>query len=109
MNTTAWLCFVPLLIVLWQQSQDRKKYAAYMAARKKNGGKLMAAMVEAYIGKDCIVYTLNSQVRGIIKQVSDGWLLIDTGKCCDAINLEFIIRVREYPKNKKGKRATIFE
>lgn len=108
MSPAVWLCcFLPLLIVLWQQSRDRKFYMARVAMRKRRSASVMSAMVEAYIGKDCIVYTLNSQVSGVIKQVSDGWLLIDNGKDCDAVNLDFVIRVREYPKNKKGKRASI--
>ena len=32
---------------------------------------------------------------------------IDTAKGSDVINLDYIIRVREYPKNKKGKRSAI--
>ena len=68
----------------------------------------MSAMVEAYIGKDCIVYTLNNaQVTGVIREVRDGWVRVDNGKDCDVVNLDYVIRVREYPKNKKGKRAAI--
>ena len=67
----------------------------------------MGGVIEAYIGKDCIVYTLNSQVNGVVKEVRDGWVLIDNGKDIDAVNLEYVVRVRQYPKNKKGKRAAI--
>ena len=68
----------------------------------------MSAMVEAYIGKDCIVYTLNNaQISGYVREVRDGWLRVDTAKGSDVINLDYIIRIREYPKNKKGKRAAI--
>ena len=108
MNTGVWVAIFLLFFVLWQQRQQQNQAAATRMQRKKGGRKTMSAMVETYIGKDCIVYTLNNaQICGIIRDVQDGWLRIETEKGSDVINLDYIIRVREYPKNKKGKRAAI--
>ena len=109
MNTGTWIAIFLLFFLLWQQRQQQNLAAAKLIQRKKlGGGKGMSAMVESYIGKDCIVYTLNnSQISGYVREVRDGWLRIDTAKGSDVINLDYIIRVREYPKNKKGNRAAI--
>ena len=109
MNTGVWVAFFVLFLLLWQQRQQQNRAAAKLIQRKKRGGNnSMSTMVEAYIGKDCIVYTLNnSQLSGYIREVRDGWLRVETAKGSDVVNLDYIIRVREYPKNKKGKRAAI--
>lgn len=43
----------------------------------------------------------------MIKEVVDGAVLIEKGGELQAINLDFIIRIREYPRNKKGKKKGI--
>jgi len=46
-------------------------------------------------------------VRQIIKEVTDGAILIENDGKIAAINLDFVIRIREYPKNKKGKKKLV--
>ena len=67
----------------------------------------MYEIVKNFIGKDCLIYTMNSQVAGTITEVADGWLCIENGKDTDAVNVDYIVRIREYPKNKKGARKSI--
>lgn len=109
MNPSIFLCcFLPIFIVLIQQASERKNIAARNAVRKRKGKKtVMTEMLNAYIGKDCIVYTMNSQVAGVIREINEGWILVDNGKDTDAVNLDYVVRVREYPRNKKGKRVAI--
>lgn len=66
----------------------------------------MIEIVKSYIGKECLIYTINSQVTGVVKEVSDNWLSVETGENINAINLEYVLRIREYPKNKKGKKKS---
>lgn len=70
----------------------------------------MVELAKKFIGKECIIYSYNNshQYDGIIKEVSDGAILIETNGANEVLNLDFIIRIREYPKNKKGKKKTIF-
>lgn len=68
----------------------------------------MKALAEKFVGKECLVYTLNSQqVSGTIVEVSDGALLIDNGKESEVVNIDYVIRIREYPKNKNGKKKSV--
>ena len=109
MNPALWICcFLPLIIVLLQQAEGIKtRRIQKIISDRKRGDKNMASVVENYIGKECLVYTMNSQISGTVTEVNDGWLVIDTGKGPDAVNLDYVVRVREYPKNKKGKKETI--
>ena len=43
----------------------------------------------------------------IIKEVSSSAILIEKDGKLEAINLDFVVRIREYPRNKKGKKKAI--
>lgn len=72
----------------------------------------MNNVLERFIEKDVIISTMNdsiSTVSGIIKEVNEKWITIDTkNNGLDMINIEYITRIREYPVNKKGKKKTFF-
>lgn len=77
----------------------------------------MKTFAEKFIGKLCIIDTFDSghldggRYDGTIKEVSDGAILLEKkdGKT-EAINLDFVIRIREYPKKKKeNKKSTVTE
>ena len=69
----------------------------------------MLELAKTFIGKECLIYSFDGshQFEGVIKEVTDGALLIEKDGKCEAINLDFIIRIREYPINKKGKKKSI--
>ena len=69
----------------------------------------MIELAKRFIGKECLIYSFdgNRQFQGTIKEVSDGAILIENGEAIEAINLDFVIRIREYPKNKKGKKKSV--
>lgn len=67
----------------------------------------MQELASRFINKDCVIYTFNSQLTGIIKEVVDGAILIDHDGNIQAVNLDFVVRIRDYPLNKKGKKVSI--
>ena len=69
----------------------------------------MKELAKKFVDKECLIYAFDSnhQFEGVIKEVSDGALLIEKDGKCEAINLDFVIRIREYPKNKKGKKKSV--
>ena len=67
----------------------------------------MVELCKRFIGKECIIYTHNSQIEATVKDVSDGAILIERNGEEEAVNLDYVMRVREYPKNKKGKKKSI--
>ena len=71
----------------------------------------MKELAKQFIGKACIIYMLNSfegSIQGVIKEIDDGGMIIekDSGEW-EIINLDFVTRIREHPKNKKGKKKSV--
>ena len=77
--------------------------------RRKGDKTEMVELAKKFIGKECIVYAFDSnhQFNGIIKEVTEGALLIENAGGLEAINLDFVIRIREYPTKKNGKKKSV--
>ncbi len=67
----------------------------------------MFELAKTFIGKECFVYTVNSQLTGTVKEVTEGALLLDNGKESEILNLDYIVRIREYPRTKNGKKKAV--
>lgn len=71
----------------------------------------MKELAKQFIGKECIVYTVtstDSNIQGVITQIDDGGMVIEkkSGEK-EIINLDFVTRIREYPRNKNGKKKGV--
>ena len=99
-----------VIVVIYLIVYSKKKYYIHKHIISKRKGKdriIMKELAEKFIGKDCLIYIMNSQVSGIIREVTDGAILIENNGKLEAVNLDFVIRIREYPLDKKGKRKSI--
>ena len=67
----------------------------------------MVDLAKKFIDKECIIYTFNSQITGTVKEVGSTGIIIDKSGTCEAVNLDFVVRIREYPRNKKGKKKSV--
>lgn len=69
----------------------------------------MKELAKNFIGKECLMYSFdgNRQYDGVIKEVSDNGVLVEKDGKLEAINLDFVVRIREYPKDKKGKKKSV--
>ena len=69
----------------------------------------MKELAKKFINKECLIYAFDSshQFEGVIKEVTDGAILVEKAATTEAINLDFVIRIREFPKNKKGKKKSV--
>ena len=93
----------------------------------------MKELAKRFIGEECIIYTITSNdgsvqaadspcrpadiytitsndgsVQGLIKEIDDGGMVIEkkTGEL-EIINLDFVTRIRQYPRKKNGKKRDI--
>jgi len=99
------LCFLFLML-------RRQKLAVVKNRIKHKKGKDRLEMLELakrFIGKECIISSFdgNHNFNGVIKEVSDGAVLVEKDGKLEAINLDYVIRIREYPLDKKGKKKAI--
>ena len=69
----------------------------------------MQELAKRFIGKDVYIKTVSSGTAdGILKQVSDNAIILEKDGKETIINLDYVIKLREYPVNKKGKRKSFF-
>ncbi len=71
----------------------------------------MNDIFQKYIGKDCIIYISNgtsSVIEAKVSSVTDNWLSVQTKDGEEAINIDYIVRIKEHPLTKSGKKKTIF-
>lgn len=69
----------------------------------------MIELAKRFIGKECLIYAFDSshQFTGTIREVTDSAILIENNGTLEAINLDFVIRIREFPRNKNGKKKSV--
>lgn len=66
----------------------------------------MTELIKSLINKECLIYTLNGTFNGVITDVKSGGISISNGNNIEIVNIDYIIRIREYPKNKNGKKKS---
>ena len=100
-----------LFIILFVMYCNQKAVIArkVIEKRKTEDTTKMIELAKRFIGKECILYAFDSnhQFEGTIKEVTDGAILIEKDEKLEAINLDFVIRIREYPKKKNGKKKSV--
>lgn len=69
----------------------------------------MKELAKSFIGKECVISSFDGshQYEGVIKEVTDGAILLEKDGKMEALNLDFVMRIREYPRNKKGKKKLV--
>lgn len=110
-NASLIFLWVLIILLILQRKKVQRMLNILRIKRKKRGFVDMSHIVEKFIGKDCLINLgSGSTADGIVKSVTDGWVELE-GKDgnLQAVNVDYISRIREYPKNKNGKRKTVFE
>ncbi len=111
MNPSMYIPIMAMIVLLLLLLRSRKAVIARKAIekRKTEGNIEMKELAKRFIGKECLIYAFDSshQFEGVIKEVTDGAILIEKAGKTEAINLDFVIRIREYPRNKKGQKKSV--
>ena len=110
MNPSFYIPIIFLWIIVFILMRRENELIRKIISRKKQnpGEKLeMIELCKKFIGKECIIYTYNSQIAATLKEVTEGALLIDVKGEDQAVNIDFVVRVREYPRKKNGKKKGV--
>ena len=115
MQNSIWIAVLLLIILPMLERRRRRnsiiKHVLYNKKRNKENNK-MKELAKQFIGKECIVYTVTGSdgiVKGTIKDVADDGIIIERGDGIEAVNLEYVTRIREWPRNANGKKKAIFD
>ena len=103
------IIFLLLVLLITMRSNKRAIIKKVIQNRKTEDKTTMIELAKKFIDKDCLIYAFDSshQFSGTIKEVSNGAILLEKDGKLEAINLDFVIRIREYPTNKKGKKKSV--
>ena len=112
MNPITYIVIIALWIIVFAMFRERRKNAIIVRKiieKRKTGDNIkMKELAERFIDKECIIYSFVShQYEGFIREVTDGAILVEKDGKLEAINLDFVVRIREYPVNKKGKKVSV--
>lgn len=112
MNASTYIAIIVMwIIIIYVLLSNRKAVIArqIIKKRKTEENTEMKELAMRFIDKECVISSFdgNHQYEGIIKEVTDGALLLEKDGKIEAINLDFVIRIREFPRNKKGKKKLV--
>ena len=105
---TSYIVIFVLIIVLFIQHRNEKVWIRnHILKKKRKETTEMLELAKRFIEKECIIYTFNNQLEGVIKEISDNAVMIEKNGMLEAVNLDFVVRIREYPKKKNGKKKSV--
>ena len=67
----------------------------------------MKELIQQFVGKDVYIKLLDGNADGIVKEVTDSGVVLEYKGNLQVLNLDYVIKVREYPY-KNGKCATLW-
>ena len=114
-GNTYLILLVLLLLVIIPRMKRRRRLAAvrHILNQKKlnKENSEMKELAKRFIGEECIIYTITSNdgsVQGVIKEIDDGGMVIEKNSGeLEIINLDFVTRIRQYPRKKNGKKKGV--
>lgn len=69
----------------------------------------MKELISRFIEKDVLIKLLDGRADGILREVTDNGIVLENNNKMQIINLEYVMKICEYPYNKKGKRASVID
>ncbi len=110
MENYLWVVVI-LIIFLCIRKKRRTAAAVWQIQNRRKQNKERLAMKELakrFIGEECIIYTITSNegsIHGVIREIDDGGMIIESSSGeREIINLDFVTRIRKYPRKKNGKK-----
>ena len=113
MDFPLWICcFLPLIIALWLEyeflkNEKQKRILNIIKNKRRKGLEAMSEAIKKCIGKEVIITTMSTQIVGTVEAVEENWLSVKARNGSEIINVDYISRIREYPRNKNGNKKAI--
>lgn len=109
MNYSYFIPIIAILLIVFITERNQKRAILKKLIHKRGTEDRiqMLELAKRFIDKECIIYTFNGQIIGTVKEISDGAILLAGKDSEEAINIDFVVRIRVYPKSKKGKKKSV--
>ncbi len=113
MTNYLWIVVI-LIIFLCIRKKRRTEAAVWQIQNRRKQNKeilVMKELAKQFIGEECLIYTINDgsgSIQGVIKEIDDGGMIIERNSGeREIVNLDFVTRIREYPRKKNGKKKGV--
>ena len=110
-----WLVVLAWIFLLYLLRKRRRKSAAIRHVKyRKNSEQgrkdiaIMKELLSRFMEKDVYIKLLDGHADGVVKEVSDNGVVLENKDGLQIVNLEYVMKVREYPY-KNGKRILILD
>ena len=107
------LALLLLVIIPWIMRRRRMAAIRQFLDRKRQNKENdeMKELAKRFIGEECLIYTITSNddsLQGVIREIGDGGMMVEkkSGEL-EIVNLDFVTRIRQYPRKKNGKKKEI--
>lgn len=92
------------------QSTDPAVIGATKVLQNSENQEIIVSMFQRFVGMECIIYMLGGvQFEATVKEVAPKWMIVkDNTDAENVLNVDYILRIREYPRNKNGKKKAVF-
>jgi len=93
MDSSSWIAMYLIFIIIFVTTQNEIVNFIIGKTRKKKGGfKMTNELIKALIGKKCKISTgsYGASVNGIIIEVNENWIEVETKKGLELVNTEFV-------------------
>lgn len=107
------IMFVLFFVIFARERESKaavKRIIQRKKERRKGGSGEMIELAKRFVGRDCIVYMYNGQqLLGRIEEVGDSGIMLRSEKdtVAQLVNADFILRIREHPIGKNGKKKSV--
>lgn len=112
--SSSYFIIILLFLVIFPAIRRRRIAVVRNILSKKMQNKenrVMKELAKRFIGEDCIIYPISSfdgSLHGVIKEVNDSAMIIEnTSGELEVVNLDFVTRIRQYPRKKNGKKKSL--
>lgn len=101
-----------VVFLIYLPLKRRRKYAVSRLFVKNHtinerGIDAMKELAARFIGKDVYIKLLEGTADGVVKEVTDDGIVLENKNGLQIINLNYVMKLREYPY-KNGKRTTVW-
>ncbi len=113
MTDYLWIIVILMIYLCIRKERQTAAVTRQIQNRRKQNKEIlvMKEIAKQFIGEECIIYTITSNggsIQGIIKEIDDGGMIIENASGeREIINLDFVTRIREYPRKKNGKKKSV--
>lgn len=114
MENYLWIIAILIIFFVIRRRRRTAAVAVHQIQKRRKQEKeifVMKELAKQFIGEECIIYTVTSDsgsIQGVIKEVNDSGMIIERNSGeREIINLDFVTRIRQYPKKKNGKKKSV--